>query len=387
MARPQIPSHAPPAFDRRPLLVFWETTRACLLACRHCRASAQPEPLPGELTGEESRALLSDLTRFGAHPPIVVLTGGDCLMRSDIFDLVEYATANHLHVAISPSVTPRLTDDALIRMRSLGVKTASLSLDGALPGTHDGVRGIQGHHDQTLAAVRRLIDLEYTVQVNTTVMAANLAELPEIATQMVRSGVSIWEVFFLISVGRGTGAAEVSPDECEAVCWFLTEAAQYGMVVRTVEAPFFRRVARQRAAGAPPPNDLAEHLVGELHARLGEPTERRAIPAVRTRDGQGIIFVAYNGDVYPAGFLPLPLGNVRDARLSDIYRTHPLLRDIRASAFRGRCGVCEYREVCGGSRSRAYAASGDPLGEDPACVHIPRAATLPLPAVRAAIPG
>jgi radical SAM protein with 4Fe4S-binding SPASM domain len=176
----------------------------------------------------------------------------------------------------------------------------------------------------------------------------------------------------LVSVGRGTTTEAVSAEEAESVCVFLTEAAQYGMVVRTVEAPFYRRVALQRALSEDfVPDDRGRALIDRLHDLLGEPTTRRPVPAARTRDGQGIIFVAYNGDVYPSGFLPLSLGNVRAMHLVEIYRTHPLLLDIRAARFTGRCGACEHRQLCGGSRARAYAASGNPLGEDPACVFQP----------------
>ncbi len=357
--------------DRRPILVFWETTRACLLACRHCRAEALPQPLPGQLSPEESLAFLDTLTGFGRPYPVLVLTGGDVLMRDDVAALAERARRLGLPVAIAPSVTPRLSADTLDALRRLGVKVASLSLDGASAATHEGLRGIPGHFQQTLAALDLLRRHGFTVQVNTVVTPENREELPEIAAILQKRGATIWEVFFLVRTGRGTGLDDLTPEENEDVCHFLYDASGYGFIVRTVEAPFFRRVVAWRREGRPAPTGpLYARLSRRLRELLGEPGPAKA-QTKGTRDGKGIVFVAHDGDVYPAGFLPLPLGNVRERSLVEIYRESPLLRDIRAARFRGRCGRCEYRDMCGGSRARAYAACGDPLGEDPACAYRP----------------
>jgi radical SAM protein len=362
-------------FERQPLLVFWETTRACALACQHCRAAAQPRPFPDELTTAEGHWLIEELTRFDRRPPILVLTGGDCLMRGDIFELVEHAVAHHIHVAISPSVTPRLTDSSLSRLRGMGVKTASLSLDGATPDTHEAVRGVTGHFDATMRAISKLQMHGYTVQVNTTVMRRNVGELADIAALMHRSGVNVWEVFFLIATGRGTRIEAPSARENEDICHFLVDASQYGFTVRTVEAPFFRRIALdRRRIGDLPPEDAFDlgplylHLNSRLHAQLGSPIAPVRAPSAATRDGKGVIFVANNGDVYPSGFMPLRLGNVRERSIVEIYRDHPLLHSIRDADFTGSCGVCEHADLCGGSRARAFAATEDPLGEDPGCI-------------------
>lgn len=355
-------------FDQRPMLVFWETTRACLLACRHCRASASTQPPPGELSHAEGRALIDQVAGFGRPYPILVFTGGDCLMRPDLFELVQYATSLGVPTALSPSVTPLLADQADLIARS-GVKAVSVSLDGASPATHDGVRGIGGHFDATITAIRDLVACGVTVQINTTVMRANVAELADVARLVTDTGAHIWEVFFLVQVGRGTAAAAISADEHESVCHFLYDASGYGFVVRTVEAPFFRRVVTQRRAGdPPPPAALYQLLTTRLACLLGPPVRPPAAHTSPTRDGKGILFVAHDGTVYPAGFLPLGLGNIRDRPLSDIYRNDPLLRSIRAARFTGRCGQCEYADLCGGSRARAYAATGDPLASDPACI-------------------
>ena len=362
-------------FAQRPMLVFWEVTRACLLACAHCRASATPDALPGELTTEEGKGLIDQVAGFGRPYPILVLTGGDCLLRKDTFDLVEYANGLGVPVAMSPSVTPMLTDEAIRTMVESGVKAVSLSLDGATAATHDGVRGIPGHFDQTIPAIRTLVAAGLKVQINTTVMRANVDELADIAALMAQTGVHIWEVFFLVHVGRGEATGAISLQEHEDVCHFLYDASHYGFIVRTVEAPFFRRVVVQRRDGVPAPEDeLYVRLHHELVERLGPGRERSSAHTASTRDGKGIVFVAYNGEVYPAGFLPLGLGSVREKALADIYRADPTLLQIRSMQFGGRCGVCEYADLCGGSRARADAATGDPLAEDPACPYVPAGA-------------
>ncbi len=365
--------------DRRPLLVFWESTRACLLACRHCRASAIPCPLAGELTPQEAARLVDGLPAFGRPHPVLVVTGGDPFMRPDLPELAERAAGLGIHVAIAPSVTPLLTAERLRALRERGVRVASLSLDGATAATHEGVRQVEGHFAETVAALRLLRSHGFTVQVNTVVMRETVEELPAIARIVKETGASIWELFMLVRVGRGAGLEELSPAENEDVCHFLFEASRYGFIVRTVEAPFFRRVTAWRKDDPPDADPRARYGLGPLYGRLsaglrellGEPATPPRAHTKGTRDGQGIVFVAHDGSVYPAGFLPLPLANVRDARLVDVYREHPLLKKIRAARFLGRCGVCEYAALCGGSRARAFAASGDPLGEDPACAYVP----------------
>jgi AdoMet-dependent heme synthase len=361
-----------PDYDQRPMLVFWETTRACLLACRHCRASATSRSLPGELNEAEGYDLIDQIAGFGRPYPILVLTGGDCLLRPDLFDLAGYASSRGIPVCLSPSVTPMLTPAAIEKIAASGIRAVSISLDGAQPGTHEGVRGVAGHFDATVQAVRALAGAGLTVQVNTTVMSANAAELADIAELTVSSGARIWEVFFLVQVGRGTAEGALTPAEHEEICHFLYEAAHYGVIVRTVEAPFFRRiVAGRRAGDRPPEGVLYQALVTRLRDLLGAPGSRPSAHTAPTRDGKGILFVAHDGDIYPAGFLPVALGNVRSQPLHAIYRGDPLLRAIRAAQFTGRCGSCEFADLCGGSRARAYAASGNPLGEDPACAYQP----------------
>jgi radical SAM protein len=362
-------------FERRPILVFWETTRACLLACRHCRAEAISEPLPGQLTTAEGRRFIDSLAEFGRPLPVLVLTGGDLLMRPDLLELVDHARRLGLPVAISPAVTERLQPALLRELHDAGVGVASVSLDGASAATHDGLRGVSGHLEATLDAIRLLRAERFTVQVNTVVRPENVEELPEVAALVAASGARVWEVFFLVRTGRGSDLAELTPAQNEDVCHFLVDASRHGFVVRTVEAPFFRRVLSWRADGRDcETGELYERLSVRLRDLLGPPQERLRAQSKATRDGKGIVFVSHDGDVYPAGFLPLSLGNVREQSLPELYRENPLLRQIRAARFHGRCGACVYADLCGGSRARAFAASGDPLGEDPACAYRPAGA-------------
>jgi len=366
-------------YAQRPMLVFWETTRACLLACKHCRASATPQALPGELTTAEGFKLIDEVAGFGRPYPILVLTGGDCLLRPDIFDLVEYATKLGVPVALSPSVTPSLTAEMIQKILESGVKAVSISLDGALAATHEGVRGIPGHFEKTVQAIRALTAAGLTVQVNTTVMRANVDELAEIAKIVADAGASIWEVFFLVQMGRGIVTEAITAQEHEDVCHFLYDASQYGFIIRTVEAPFFRRIVTRRLAGDPAPETvLYQRLSEQLTTLMGPATKRLRAHTTATRDGKGIVFVAYDGEVYPAGFLPEPLGNVKSTPIAEIYRDNPLLVQIRAANFSGRCGYCEYADLCGGSRARAFADTGDALAEDSACVFHPDGSPLEL---------
>ena len=362
-------------FSDRPLLVFWETTKACSLACAHCRADAQHAPGPDDLTFDEGRALIDELAAIGAPRPILVLTGGDCLERVDIVSLLAHAQIRRVPVALAPSVTGRLTDEMLDTAKNLGVKTISVSLDGARPGTHDTIRRVPGHFLATLAAIDRLHRHGFTVQVNTTVMTSNVEELAEIFALVHYAGVEIWEVFFLINTGRGSSMLAPDAEANEDISHFLVDASRYGVTIRTVEGPFFRRVARERALiGLEPPEykfsfgPLYYRLRDELVKQLGVATHEMRAPSAATRDGQGIIFVANNGDIFPSGFLPWRVGNVREGGLLHSYRSDPLLRAIRAGSFDGACATCLDTTRCGGSRARAFASSGNPLGEDPGCV-------------------
>jgi radical SAM protein len=344
-------------FDKRPILVFWETTRACGLACRHCRACAVTEAPPGELTADEGQRLLEQLTGFGMPRPVLVATGGDVLMRADLDSLATRAA--------------QLTAERVEQLHRLGVRVASISLDGACAVVHDGIRGVTGHFEHTLAAIALLRKAGITVQVNTVVTSQTLDELPTILRLAREAGAKIWELFFLVRTGRGSDLAELDAGVCEQVCHFLVDASRYGLIVRTVEAPFFRRVVAEREAGSAPSGPIYAALSAKLLEELGPPSGAPRAQTKGTRDGRGVIFVGHDGSITPSGFLPLELGNVREDDIVSVYRDHPLLRKIRAAEFEGRCGACSWRDLCGGSRARAFAAHGDPLAEDPCCAYRP----------------
>jgi radical SAM protein len=351
----------------------------CLSFGRPPAHAYSPANIAGELSTAEGKEFIDQVAGFGRPYPILVLTGGDCLLRPDIFELVDYAKGLGIPVALSPSVTPMLTPEMIQKIVDSGVKAVSISLDGSNAETHEGVRGIAGHFEKTVDAIRALSSAGLTVQINTTVMRANVGELAEIAQIVSDAGAHIWEVFFLVQVGRGEVTEAVSAEEHEDICNFLFDASQYGFIVRTVEAPFFRRIVNRRIAGEPAPDtELYRTISTQLVDLMGPATSRLRAHTTATRDGKGIVFIAYDGEVYPAGFLPHGLGNIRTKSIAEIYRDNPLLVQIRASNFSGRCGYCEYADLCGGSRARAYAATGDALGEDPACLYIPEGAPMAL---------
>ncbi|NJE48489.1 TIGR04053 family radical SAM/SPASM domain-containing protein [Thermococcus sp. 9N3] len=365
-------------YDRKPVLVFWETTKACQLKCKHCRAEAILQALPGELSTEEGKALIDSLTDFGRPYPILILTGGDPLMRKDVFELIEYAVEKGIRVGLAPAVTPLLTEETIERIAESGVRAVSISLDSPFPDVHDAIRGIEGTWEKTVWAIKEFLKHGLSVQVNTVVMRETVEGLPEMVRLLKDLGVEIWEVFYLVPTGRGNFESDLRPEEWEDVTHFLYEASKH-LLVRTTEGPMFRRVAIMRKAleekGLDPdevlkPGELYFRLKKRLVELLGKGGEARA-QTMGTRDGKGIVFIAYNGNVYPSGFLPFSVGNVREKSLVEIYREGELMKKLRSAEFEGRCGKCEFREICGGSRARAYAYSLNPLAEDPACPYEP----------------
>lgn len=350
------PAHV---FSQAPFLVYWETTRACDLACIHCRAEAINRRHPDELTTAEGRGLLQMVRDFGERAPQVVITGGDPMRRPDLWELISYGRSIGVPIALAPSVTPNLTGAALRQIRDLGVKTISISLDGAVAETHDGVRGIPGTFNRTLEAIAdaRAADLE--VQINTLVTADTYPELPAIYQVLQGLDIMRWSLFFLISVGRGGVLRQIHEDEAEALChWIADLMGTAPFEVKATEAPHFRRVAIQKM--------LAQGL------RMADIKKLPLGRGLGVRDGNGILFVSHTGDVYPSGFLPVTAGNVRQTPLVEIYRSSPLfvaMRDV--DHYKGKCGRCQFRAFCGGSRARAYVATGDPLGSDPLCAYQP----------------
>jgi radical SAM protein len=329
--------------------------------------------MPGELTHEQGLRLIDQLTEFGEPYPALLLTGGDPLMRDDFFDLIERAKKLGIYVAVAASVTPRLNASTISQMKKLGVDIMSVSLDGATAQTHDRLRGIKGTWNETVKSLHLARELGLRVQVNTTVMRSNIDELADIFHIVKETDAVAWEVFFLIRTGRGAALESLEPYECEEVMHFLFDAAHYGIPVRTAEGPNFRRVRIQRERGQSAPNgEIYKRLSHDLRTREGLPRDVASLKLTQTRDGKGIMFVAHDGDVYPSGFLPISAGKIPQDSLTEIYRGSSIFVSLRdTSQLKGRCRRCEYREVCGGSRSRAFAELGDALEEDPACPYVP----------------
>lgn len=361
-------------YNSKPILIFWETTKACDLACKHCRASALTEGLPDEMNLEQSLEFVEQIRDFGRPYPVLILTGGDIMKKKGLQDILRKAKEIGIPASMSPSATELLNVDAYEMMERCDVRSLSLSLDGATATTHDWLRGYDGIYDRTIRLIREIVDRGFTLQINTAVFKRNVFELPELLKLLLDEKVKTWEVFSLIKTGRGIDREDLDAREYEDVFNYLEFASRYGIVIRTVEAPFFRRILLERERGDYNGGPLYTDLVNRTLKLLGQPTGRTKGHTSYTRDGKGIIFVAHNGDVNPSGFLPISLGNVKDESIASIYRNNEILKKMREPKnFGGRCGVCEYGDVCGGSRSRAYSYFHDLFQEDPKCVYIPKA--------------
>ena len=348
-------------YEDAPRNVYWETTIACDLACQHCRANAIPHRDPQELTTEEGKALMRSVKQLGS---MLVLTGGDPLKRPDIIELIEYGRELGIHVAITPSTTPSLNLETMRRFRDLGISAMGVSLDGPTARLHDGFRNVPGTFAYSMRALKWARALHIPVQVNTTITAQTLLHVPamyQLLRDKAAPPVRRWSLFLLVPVGRGEELGVPTPDDVERLFeWVYSVAEDAPFRIGTTEAPHYRRYWIQRK--------LEE----------GVPLERihdRARPmGFGIRDGNGVIFVSHRGDVYPAGFLPYPLlGNVRERSLVDLYRHSPELQRVRNQAnYTGRCGRCDFKWVCGGSRARAFAMTQDVLGDDPLCAYEPQ---------------
>ena len=371
--------------NERPFMVIWETTHACDLACRHCRAEAQPEHDPLSLSTDEARRLLNQVESFGRPRPIFIFTGGDPFKRPDLFELVGYAAQIGLPPAVSPSGTPLLTTDNLRHLKQVGAKAISLSLDGSSAARHDDFRRVPGSFAWTTGGWQAARAMGLKLQLNTTVTRYNLDDLPNLFRLVQEIGAMTWSWFFLVPTGRGRQEDEISPAEYEAVMHFLYDVSKY-ISAKTTEGHHYKRIVLQRAIleekGVPLEEYATLHPVyTQLKERLNDIVRQvglqpRARGIQRTpmhiNAGNGFVFVSRRGEVFPSGFLPLSAGNVRSASLVDIYRDAPLFRSLRDTRqYRGRCGACEFVGVCGGSRSRAYAVTGDPLAEEPFCTYQP----------------
>lgn len=382
------PAIADTNFDESPFIVIWETTQACDLACLHCRASARPRRDRGELDTREAMQLMDTVRRFGR--PLFVLTGGDPLKRDDMVRSVEYGNAIGLRVAMTPSGTPLMTPDVLRELRDAGLARLAVSLDGSCAAVHDRFRGVEGSFAWTVNMLHAARDLGLPTQINTTISRHNLTDLEPTISLVSELGISLWSVFFIVPTGRARREDLTSAEECETVLnrlYDLSRTAPFD--IKTTAAPHYRRVALQRRVAErrtrshgederPQPAGIGFALADGVGRTSG------------VNDGNGFVFVSHTGEIYPSGFLPLSAGNVRTHDLVEVYRTAPLFRALRDSnRLEGKCGVCEFRNVCGGSRARAYAMTGSYLTADPYCAYVPPryASTGAPPAAGVTVPG
>jgi radical SAM protein len=372
-------------FNQRPFTVIWETTRACDLACLHCRAEANPQRNSEELTFTEAQRLIGSVKAFGQPFPILILTGGDPIKRPDIFDIIRYARAAGLRVAMTPSATPLITREMVKCLTEVGLMRLALSLDGKDAATHDGFRGVMGSFARTMRILDWADEFGLETQIHTTVTRHVLGDLPEIADMIAQRRIKLWALFLLISIGRAARPEirrlNISARQFESLFHWLYELSKsqpYDVTPR--EGYHYRRVLLQRKS-----NEMripVEELLGEVEKRALTPSDLAA-PGTAPRivraplgvnDGKGVVFISYQGDVQPSGFLNMAGGNVRSQSLADIYRYSSLFQYVRDPLqIKGKCGVCEFKSICGGSRARAYAITGDPMHSDPYCVYRPAA--------------
>ncbi|MBI5597289.1 MAG: TIGR04053 family radical SAM/SPASM domain-containing protein [Elusimicrobia bacterium] len=345
-------------YDKAPLLVIWEATRSCALACKHCRASAILGRDPAELSTEEGCALMDQAAAMGT--PLFIVSGGDPLQRPDLEDLIRHGKEKGLRMGTIPAATERLTRERLASLKAAGVDQVAFSLDAPSAIPHDGFRGVEGSFAKVMEGVGWAHELGIPVQINSCFAAWNFKHLDEMIAMVKGLGVVFWEVFFLVPTGRGSAMDGLNAEQFEAAFAKLYSLSkEVSFVVKLTEAQHYRRFvieaerAEARAGRAP-----AKKMMGS------------SAPAVNS--GKGFMFIDFKGDATPSGFLPVVVGNVRTTPLAAIYRDSPLMRLLRdAAKLQGKCGICEFRVVCSGSRARAFALTGDPLAPEEACLHEP----------------
>lgn len=379
-----IPARGGLNFDETPFLAIWEVTQSCDLACKHCRAAAQPIAHPDELSNAEGNALIDQIAQM--HVPIFVFTGGDPLKRKDVFELIRYAADKGVQVAVTPSATPLLTREAMFKLKEAGLVRLGISLDGSTPEIHDAFRGLPGAWARTIQAIEWAKEAGIPVQVHSTISRHNVHDLDNLCALFEKLAIVMWNVFFLVPVGRGQLGDLLSGEEFENVFGKIYELShRVNFQIKTTEAMHYRRYLlqhnleeRRMSHGNGHPSAIAQALAAPKNYEAGTPTSDAQTRTVgwatrRVNDGKGFLFVSHVGNVYPSGFLPIHAGNIRETPLQDIYRNAPIFKSLRdTSKLEGKCGACEYKEICGGSRARAYAVTGDPLAQEPCCIYQPK---------------
>jgi radical SAM protein len=378
------PMHSIPArgglnYDQTPFLAIWEVTQSCDLACKHCRAAAQPLAHPDQLSTDEGKKLIDQIAAMNV--PIFIFTGGDPLKRPDLYDLIRYGAEKNVKIAVTPSATPLLTRDAIFKMKEAGVVRLGISLDGSCPEIHDVFRGLPGAWARTIQAIEWAGEAGLPIQVHSTISRHNAHDLDNLCALFEKLAIVMWNVFFLVPVGRGQLNDLLSGEEFENVFAKIYELShRVSFQIKTTEAMHYRRYLLQHnleerkmahGAGHPHAAAIAEYEPG---APKADPlTRNHGWATRRVNDGKGFMFISHMGNVYPSGFLPINAGNIRETPLGEIYRNAPIFKALRdTSRLEGKCGACEYKEICGGSRARAYALTGDPLAQEPCCIYQPR---------------
>ena len=353
-------------FDLAPFTVAWEVTRACPYACVHCRADAQYRAHPDQLTHEEGLALIDRLADFGS--PILVFTGGDPMMRADLFELIAYATSKGLRCSLTPTATAKPTVERLRRAQDAGIRRIALSLDAPTPAVHDAFRQVDGSWQRTMKILTNAHEIGLSAQINTTVARHNVHLLPDMVQFVEQVGAVQWSLFFLVPTGRAQADQMISADEHERIFeWLYDLSSRSGFDIKATAAPMYRRVAIQRRQAL----GVAEDGVPFQGAgfSFGDGLNR---PMHGVNDGRGFLFISHVGEIMPSGFLPISVGTVRERDVVDAYRNDPLFRALRdPNQLKGKCGACPFKVICGGQRGRAWATTGDPLESDPACAYLP----------------
>lgn len=340
-------------------LIAWEVTRSCNLACKHCRAEAHLEPYEGELTTTEAKALIDTFPQVGN--PIIIFTGGDPMMRPDVYELMRYATDKGLRCVMSPNGT-LITEETAQKIREAGVQRCSISIDGPDAASHDEFRGVPGAFDASMRGIELLKNAGLEFQINTTVTRANLGSFKQIFDLCERIGAAAWHIFLLVPTGRAAqlGAEVITAQEYEDVLnWFYDFRKTTNMHLKATCAPHYYRIMRQRARKeglAVTPENFG--LDAMTRGCLG---------------GTGFCFISHVGQVQPCGYLELDCGNIRTTPFPEIWRNSKQFQQFRTqSDYEGKCGICEYHKVCGGCRARAYTMNDNYMAEEPLCSYTPR---------------
>ena len=360
-------------YNKNPFIVIWELTRACKLKCLHCRAEAQHYRDPFELTLEEGKKLIDDI--YEMDNPMLVFTGGDPLMRSDIYDIAEYAVKKGIRVSMTPSATPKVTKEAIKKAKEVGIARWAFSIDGPTAEVHDHFRGTEGSFKLTMDAIHHLNELNIPIQINTVVSNYNLSVLKDMANLVEALDCVLWSVFFLVPTGRGKEEDMISPIQHERVFrWLYQLSRTVSFDIKTTAAQHYRRVVLQeKMKGIKKIDQIIQYRDVLMEGMMGGINGFGRAPK-GVNDGNGVVFISHIGDVYPSGLLPIKTGNIKSKPIAEIYRNSPIFQSLRnPDNYKGKCGVCEFRYVCGGSRSRAFAITGDYMESEPFCVYVPKA--------------